>query len=439
MPARTTQRNATMLRQICELFPAHLVPSLGREHGVMARTFSCWSHVIAHLFGHFTRAVGLNDICDSLAIHSTPLRAIRGATPPKRNTFSHANRTRPAQMAEQLYWRMLGHLSRVQPSFATGQIKRGYLRRFKAAIHAVDSTTIQLVLNCMDWAKHRRRKAAAKCHMVLSLNSMLPRFAAIDTAKIHDAQKAREICAPLKSGEIAIFDKAYVDFGHLFDLNERGVFWVSRAKDNMSYRTLKKRKPTDRRILEDREIALKGAKSKSAYPKRLRLVRTLVEIEGEDREMVFLTNNLEWSAWSVAELYRARWDIETFFKEIKQTVQLVDFVGHNRNAVLWQIWMGLLTHLLMRFLAHMSRWAHSFTRLFTLCRAALWQRFVLLDFFKGYGTAKRRFRLGARPEYLYLPGLESFAFEPMGQPRARKRNRKSAYEEIMQCEFAAAR
>ena len=256
MPAKSTRGKMTVAKQICELIPPHVVPKLAREHGVEARAFSPWSHVVAHLSGQVTRAVGLNDICDALELNRSPLRAIRGATPPKRNTFSHANRTRNSRMAEALYWRMVEHLSTVTPSFSTGKIRNGYLRRFKSAIHAVDSTTIHLVANCMDWAKHRRRKAAAKCHMNLNLQSMLPRYAVVDTAKIMDHQKAREVCGVLQDGEIAVFDKAYIDFDHLNDLDERGVCWVSRSKKNMKYRVVEELTPTHERVLKDQAIEL---------------------------------------------------------------------------------------------------------------------------------------------------------------------------------------
>jgi hypothetical protein len=233
MPAKSTRKNMTLLRQICELIPTHMVPKLARKHDIDARKFSPWSHVVSHLHGQLTHAVGLNDICDGLALNESKLRTVRGATPPKRNTFSNANRTRNPLMAEDLYWLMVKHLSSLHPSFGAGKIRNAYLRRFNTAIHAVDSTTIELVANSMDWAKHRRRKAAAKCHMNLNLQSMLPRYAVVDTAKLHDNKKAREVCALLQAGEIVLFDKAYLDFLHLSDLDERGVFWVSRAKDNM--------------------------------------------------------------------------------------------------------------------------------------------------------------------------------------------------------------
>jgi len=433
MPAKPTRAKMTLVRQTCELIPSHLVPKLARDYHIDARGFSAWSHTTAHIYGQLTRAVGLNDICDGLELNSSGLRAIRGATPPKRNTFSNANRTRDSRMAEALYWRMIAYLPTVAPAFGARKIRSGYLRRFNTAIHAVDSTTIQLVANCMDWAKHRRRKAAAKCHMNLDLHTMLPRYAVVDTAKFHDSKKAWEVCAILQDGEIVVFDKAYLDFVHLNDLDERGVSWVSRAKDNMQYRTVKKLDTTSHRhMLRDEIIELTGVLTRQRYPKLLRLVEAIIEVDGKDVVMTFVTNNLEWSAWTVAELYRARWEIEVFFKEIKQTVQLVDFVGHNKNAVQWQIWTALLTHLLVRFLAHLSRWGHSFTRLFTLLRAGLWHRFNLVDFLIGYGTAGGSFRMLACPQHAYLPGFGAPADFPMGQPQRRKTAQRIPYVKIMQ-------
>jgi len=145
----------------------------------------------------------------------------------------------------------------------------------------------------------------------LDLRTMLPRFAIVDTAKENDARRAREVCAGIREGEIVLFDKAYVDFAHLFDLLQRGVWWVTRAKDNMKYRVVKKRlrKPAGK-ILRDDEILLKVAKTRASYPQTLRRVVALVEVEGLEREMVFLTNNMEWAPGTVADLYRFRWQIE---------------------------------------------------------------------------------------------------------------------------------
>ena len=132
--------------------------------------------------------------------------------------------------------------------------------------------------------------------------------------------------------------------------------------------------------------------------------------------MAFMTNNLDWSPRSVAELYRCRWDIEVFFKEIKQTVQLTDFLGHNASAVKWQVWMGLLVHLLLRYQAFLSRWSHSFSRLAAIVRAALWKRWHLGELLAGYGTAGGRFRCLGPPEQGLLPGFGEHTHVPMGQP-----------------------
>ena len=173
-----------LLRQICNFIPDFLVPKLARATGVQdkARSFSPWSHLVALMYAQLTHSIGLNDVCDALGLHSGPLSSLRGATPPNRNTLSHANKVRPAQMAEQLFWAVLQHLGDRSPGFVSGQAGKRFARKFKRTIHLVDSTTIPLIASCLDWAKHRRRKAAAKCHLRLDLQSFLPRFAIVDPA-----------------------------------------------------------------------------------------------------------------------------------------------------------------------------------------------------------------------------------------------------------------
>ena len=402
---KPTRSKFSILRQICNLIPQHTVSKLARETGAedRSRTFKPWSHVVSQCYAQLTHSIGLNDVCDSLQLHSGPLVSIRGATAPSRNGFSNANRERPAEMAEKLFWAVMGHLREQSPGFVAGH-RRGAAFRFKVPIHVVDTTVMELVANCMDWAKHRRRKAAAKTHMRLNLQSLLPNFVIIDTAGEHDNKRARELCAGVRSGEIVLFDKGYVDFGHLLDLDQRGVFWVTRAKDNMAYEVVKKMPESkDDKILRDEVIMLSNPNKPA--PELMRRVVALVEIDGEERAMVFLTNNLQWSPRSVADLYRCRWQIEVFFKQIKQTLQLADFLGYNANAVRWQVWIALLVYVLLRYLSYVSKWAHSFTRLFTIVRAVLWSQIDLLDLPGRYGTAKGSFRNLARPEQAYFPGF----------------------------------
>jgi len=400
-----TRSKFSIFGQVCNFIPEWMVSKIARTTGAedKSRTFKPWSHVVSLVYAQLTHSIGLNDLCDSLQLHSGPLASIRGATAPSRNGLSNANRERPAEMAEQLFWEVMGHLGQQSPGFVAGR-GRGRAFRFKLPIHVVDTTVMELVANCMDWAKHRRRKAAAKTHMRLNLQSLLPSFVIIDTAGEHDNKRARELCAGVKSGEIVLFDKGYVDFGHLRDLDERGVFWVTRAKDNMAYEVVKKMpKSKDQKILKDEIIMLSN--SNKPAPDLMRRIVALVEVDGQEREMTFLTNNLEWSPRSVADLYRCRWQIEVFFKQIKQTLQLADFLGHNANAVRWQVWMALLVYVLLRYLSYLSNWAHSFTRLFTILRAVMWAKLDLLGLLDCYGTAKGSFRNLARPDQAYFPGF----------------------------------
>jgi len=399
-----------VLAQVCKFIPAHMVPNLARKHGMdkQARTFTVWSHVVSLLYAQLTHSIGLNDVCDSLRHHVRWLGSLRGAVPPARNTLSHANKKRDSDFMEELFWKVLTHLQNQRSGF--GLRYKRLPRRFKKTIHAIDSSTIALIGNCMSWAKHRRRKAAAKLHLRLNLQTFLPGFAIIEEACHHDQTRAPALCAHLQAGEIALFDKAYVHFAHLFALAQRGVFWVTRAKDNMSCRVCRKllRKPKGR-ILRDDLIVLKTPKSRKQYPGQLRRVEMLVDVDGKEVVMVFLTNNTEWAASSVGELYQARWAIEVFFKQIKQTLQVCDFLGHSKNAIRWQLWAALLLYVLLRFIGQMVDWSHSFARLFAMVRGVLWDRLDLIALLEIYGTAGGGFRMCGHPEALYLPG-----FEPVG-------------------------
>ena len=383
---------------------------MARKHGVdkKARTFSPWSHVVAMVFAQLSAAISLNDLCDNLRNHAGWLGAIRNAVFPSRNGLSNANKERDADMAQDLFWAVLHDFESRSPGFGQGprKRKRGLPRRFKRTIHAVDSSTIKLVVNNMDWAKHRRRKAAAKLHLRLNVGSFLPGFAIVEKAKHGDNVRARELCAHIQAGEIVVFDKAYIDFEHLQDLKERGVSWVTRAKNNMKFHVKRRRlkKPAGN-ILRDDIIVLQCPKSKAAYPGEMRRIVALVEIKGEPVEMEFITNNLDWAASSVCDIYQSRWAIEVFFKQIKQNLKLCDFLGNNANAVRWQVWMALLTYVLLRYLGYESQWNHSFSRLCTMIRGVLWEKLALRELLVAYGTAGGHFRMLGRPDQAYLPGF----------------------------------
>jgi hypothetical protein len=403
-----TASKLSVARQVFNCIPPHLVSSLAVETGVdeQARTFSPWSHVVAMGYAQISHSIGLNNLCDDLQYNSGPLSAIRGATPPSRNNLSHANKVRSCELPQKLFWAVLEALQKISPRFGGSRAGKKMIRRLKRAIHVVDSTTIELVADCMDWAKHRRRKAAAKMHLRLDLQSFLPRFALIGTAAEADAKRAREVCADIQEGEIALFDKAYVDYGHLGDLHQRGVIWGTRAKENMQYEVVEQLPvPQDGEIISDELVGLKRETAQSDYPDLMRRVEAWVEVDGERRRMVFLTNQLTWSPDTIVALYQQRWQIEVFFKQIKQTLKLADFLGTSANAVQWQIWMALLIYLLLRYLAFLTDWSHSFSRLFGLIRSFLWKKWDVFSLLKRFGTAEGTFSFLARPEQAYFPGF----------------------------------
>ncbi len=253
----------------------------------------------------------------------------------------------------------------------------------------------------------RLQRAAAKCHLRLDLQTFLPRCAIVDSVAEHETQRARELCANIHAGEIVIFDKAYVDFAHLADLAARQVFWVTRPRDNLQCRLVRKfQAGTQGNILRDDWIVLTNPPVQKVYPVQLRRLTARVAVDGELREMVFLTNHITGSAQTIADLYRCRWSIEVFFKELKQTLQLADFLGHSKRAVKWQVWTALLAYVLLRFCAYLGQWPHSFTRLFALIHSALWQHWELRSLLEVYGTAQGGGRFPGTPQQAYWAGFD---------------------------------
>ena len=352
------------------------------------------------IYMQLARCVSLNDVCDSLKIHAGYLKTIRKAAPLSRNGLAYANKVRDASMAEELFWTMLGHLQSLNPRFGYNHGYKGVPRRFKRTINILDSTTIKLIVNCIDWATHRRQKAAAKLHMNLNPQTFMPRVIIMDKAASHDATKARVLCADMKAGEIMVADKAYVDFKHFDELNQKGIFWVCRAKENMAYEVIEERE-CQGKILSDQFIRLTGQFTADNYQGELRLVHALIEVKGKEKEFTYISNNMTWAASSICDLYESRWIIEVFFKQIKQSLNLVDFLGNSENAVRWQIWTAMLTYILLRYIKEQSKWPGSFSRLSTYIRAALWTRRKLYLVLQACHTNRTK----PTAKEVYLPGF----------------------------------
>lgn len=223
-----SKQSLSVLGQLFQYIPRNLIPKLADEHGVSrrARRFTPTSHVLALMFAQVAHSVSLNDVCDCLRNHSGAIGEIRRSVAPSRNALSNANRVRNADMARDLFWSVFRELHGKWPEFGfSGRRYCGIPRRFKRTINVVDSTTLQLVANCLDWAKHRRRKAAARMHLRLDLQSFLPSFVLVRSAGTNDLAESYEVCAGVKAGEIVVFDKAYVGYEHLHKLTQRGVFF----------------------------------------------------------------------------------------------------------------------------------------------------------------------------------------------------------------------
>lgn len=394
------------------------------------------------LYCHVAHCLSLNDVCDSLGFHRAEHNSLRNATAPHRNTLSNANRTRDSKFIQTVFWKQLAHFQSEQPAFLQDGARRYFRlpKHLKRAVRAIDSTTIELIAKCTEWAKHRKRKAAAKLHMASDIATFLPIRIVADSAKPHDSTHMVELCADMKEGEIAVFDKAYVAFTHLYTLHKRGIFWVTRAKDNMRYETVKtlnkglmQRLPKDTEetgkekkltqkkkrqknqylvIRKDEAIRLITPASQKQYPDALRLIEAEVQADnGEIKTMSFISNNMTWAASSICDLYRCHWSIETFFKKIKQTLQIKTFLGYNQNAIEWQIWTAMLTYLILRFIAFLSKWKGSFKHLFTLIKGALWLRRKVQSIVEFYGTARSKIPIVRPNETPYLLGINWAAVE----------------------------
>jgi hypothetical protein len=234
--------------------------------------------------------------------------------------------------------------------------------------------------------------------MPLDMESLLPRFTIVDTAKHNENIRARELCAGMNDGEVIIFDKAYNDFDHLTDLDKRGVQWVGRWKKRTVFEVIDTMESSGD-ITKDDLVVLNNELV-------VRRIEAWVEVDGERREMTFVTNKRGRSALAICDLYTARWQFKVFFKQIEQTLELANFLGHSANAVKWQVWSALLVYVLLRFLSQMSGWTHSFTNIFAVVRESLWTRIVLLGFLKTLcGTAEGAFRNLAHPEQAYFTGF----------------------------------
>jgi len=329
------------------------VRDTGAERG--AKGFSSWDQFVAMLFCQLGRAHSLREICGGLATATGKLRHLGLQQAPKRSTLSYANSHRPWQLHQLVFFQMLG---RCQALAATK--KRKF--RFKNKLISMDSTIIDLCLSTFDWARFRRAKGAVKLHLLLDHDGYLPSFAVVTDGKTHDVTVAKTLS--FQPGTILVFDRAYIDFGWLARLDWSKVFFVTRQKSNILFEVLSYQ-PAKRGVLLDSIIRLTGPAGEK-YPGLLRRVVVLDPNSG--RSIAFITNNMKLSNSTIAAVYKERWQIELFFKALKQNLKIKTFLGTTPNAVKTQIWTALIAMLLLKFMQLKSSFGWSLSNLAAMVR-----------------------------------------------------------------------
>ena len=326
-----------------------------------SKGFRCWDQFVAMLFAQLCGANSLRDICGGLATSMGKLNHLGLNKAPLRSTLSYANYHRPWELYQQIFFQLLSRCEGVA-SLA------GHKFRFKNKLMSLDSTIIDLCLSMYDWAHFRRAKGAVKLHLLLDHDGYLPRFAVVTDGKTHDVKVAKSL--RFEAGTILVMDRAYLDFDFLFRLAQDGVYFVTRIKKNTKFHDLEYFEvPPIGNIVLDCMISLGVPSSFEKYPWPLRLV-VMWDPEKEDY-LAFLTNNFKLAASTVAAIYKDRWQIELFFKALKQNLKIKTFLGTGPNAVKTQIWTALIAILILKYLQLKSKFGWSLSNLTSMVRMNL--------------------------------------------------------------------
>ena len=361
-------RVSSIFSQMLQLFSRTEFEQAVREHRAEwhARGFSCWGQFVAMLFCHLGRAQSLREICGGLAASEGKLRHLGLPDAPKRSTLAYANEHRPWQLYRSVFYQLLSRCREVAGT-------HGF--RFKNKLLTLDATLIELCASVFDWAQYRRTKGAVKLHLLLDHQGLLPSFALVTEGRVHESRVARRL--RFEPGTIVVFDRGYADYDWFAALDAQGVFFVTRLKENADYGVVERRPvPAGSAVRRDEIIFL----YKAARGGNLDLFLRRIEVwdEEQKRVLVFLTNHRGFAASTIAAIYRQRWQIELFFKALKQNLRIKTFVGTSPNALHIQIWTALIALLLLKYLQLRARFGWSLSNLTALLRQQL---FVYRDLF----------------------------------------------------------
>ncbi len=344
------------------------------------RELNCWNQFIQLFFGQLTSRNSLRDICTCLKAHRNKLYHLGIKQYVNQSTLSRANERRYFRIFEDFGNYLI---KQVRPMYASEPIPDVDIDN---EVFALDSTTISLSIKLFSWAPDKYSRGAVKIHTVLDLRGSIPSFILITDGKYHDSN-VLDVLTPI-SDAIYIMDKAYIDFKALYHLHKLGTFFISRAKTTMDYSVIENNFNIDEStgLRTDKIIELNGYKSKQLYPEPLRLV----EFYDSENEVIltFLTNNLDVSAMEVANLYRNRWQIEVFFKWIKQNLIIKTLWGHSENAVNIHIWVAICTYLVVAKVKHALKSNLSIYEILQILSISVFDKTSIRELLTEYQTNK---------------------------------------------------
>lgn len=328
-----------------------------------AKGFTSKEQLVAMLFSHLARADSLREITNGLLCCNGKVKHLGIKSAPKRSTLAYANEHRNADLYEEYFWNQLGHFRSMNMLGTNG--KRF---KFKNKLFLFDSTTISLCLSLFPWADYRQTKGGVKVHVLLDQSDYMPAFVTITEAKVHDSKISKTL--NLKPGSIIAADRGYLDFEQFNKWNLSKIFFVTRMKDNIGYKTIIHGCGAHgSNVRSDDEIILTGINTKNKYPKKLRLVT--VWNKEKQEEIKILTNNFRLAASTIGAIYKERWEIELFFKTLKQTLNVKTFIGTSENALRIQIWTAMISLLIIRWMHHLSKMKWSFSNMSAMLRMNL--------------------------------------------------------------------
>jgi len=334
------------------------------------KTFKCWHQLACVIFAHIRQEDSLRDIDIALNAHASKLYHIGIQQCPK-STLADANEKRDYRIYEEFAKSLM---QRARREYARSELAL----EVDNAVYALDASTIDLTLSLFPWAKFRTTKGAIKLHAMIDLKGNLPAFATITDGKVHDVKAAPLV--PIEPEGIYVVDRAYVDFEWLWSINQSKAYFVTRLKKSIKWtRVISHSVDKSVGLRSDQEILLFSKKTKSKYPKRLRRISFRDEIQC--RTLVFLTNNFLLPADTIAALYKARWEIELFFKWIKQNLKVKSFYGTSPNAVKTQIWVAMIVYLILAIIKERYRLQHSLSQLLHFLEVNLFEQKSLLPIF----------------------------------------------------------